>query len=564
MLQSLDGAAVHRWATKCCDVLAAHRDEINSLNVFPVPDRDTGSNLLATMRAGLAAVCREPDVAQNAPPGSTVAVLARGALMGARGNSGVILSQVLRGLAEPLLGGHPQDTPAWDGAALRAGLCNADELAAAAVPEPVSGTVLTVLHAAARAAAAVSSQELEQVATVATAAAAGALADTPHQLAALGTAGVVDAGGRGLILILEALLEVIAEHPGAQSRPNAAGIHVHPRPGLPPVREGKHTGHEYEVMYLLGNADGTKMDTVRAELAMLGDCVAVAGSGQGGGTAALWKVHVHCAAGAVGAAIEAGARAGRPYRVTVLRLAERSSADLLGYAGSADLLGDAGSADLPGGAGACTAPAPLATAHGVLAVVAGSGVAELFRGSGATTAPDTSSPADLLAALAATRASRVTVLADPNALDSAEYAVAAAQDTGQEVVLVPISSPVQALAAIAVHDPARCVAEDRTAMIEAASATRWGELIAVRPGQVLGLLGAEAILIERDALTAARELTDRMLSAGGELVTVLLGQDAPVGVAEGVTEHLRTAHPGVEFVVYAAGVPGRVLLLGVE
>nr|MDQ2883856.1 DAK2 domain-containing protein [Actinomycetota bacterium] len=161
VLQSLDGAAVRRWAATCCDALAAHRDEIDSLNVFPVADQDTGSNLLATMRAGLDAVLRDHGAYEHSadgsvPPGSAVAVLAHGALMGARGNSGVILSQVLRGLAEPLIG--PEfDGRAWDGAALRKGLRRADELATAAVAEPVSGTVLTVLHAAARAAAAVRS-----------------------------------------------------------------------------------------------------------------------------------------------------------------------------------------------------------------------------------------------------------------------------------------------------------------------------------------------------------------------------------------------------------------------
>ena len=104
MLQSLDGAAVRQWAATCCDALAAHRDEIDALNVFPVPDQDTGSNLLATMRAGLDAVLRDHGDDRDLLPGNTVAVLARGALMGARGNSGVILSQVLRGLAEPLMG----------------------------------------------------------------------------------------------------------------------------------------------------------------------------------------------------------------------------------------------------------------------------------------------------------------------------------------------------------------------------------------------------------------------------------------------------------------------------
>ena len=185
MLQSLDGAAVRRWAVICCDTLAAHRDEIDALNVFPVPDQDTGSNLLATMRAGLDAVLQNHRDDRDVAAGRTVARLARGGLMGARGNSGVSLSKVLRGLAEPLI---TAQAPAWDGAALRAGLCRADELARAAVSEPVPGTVLTVLHAAAQAAAAVRCDDLGEVASAATAAAAGALADTPRQLAALATA----------------------------------------------------------------------------------------------------------------------------------------------------------------------------------------------------------------------------------------------------------------------------------------------------------------------------------------------------------------------------------------
>ncbi len=319
MLQSLDGAAVCRWAATCCDVLAAHRDEIDALNVFPVPDQDTGSNLLATMRAGLDAVLRhnhgeDPDV----PPGRTVAVLARGALMGARGNSGVILSQVLRGLAEPLIGGDAEsDAPSWDGAALREGLRRADELAMAAVSEPVPGTVLTVLHAAAPAAAAVRPDDRGQGAAAATAAAGAALADTPRQLAALAAAGVVDAGGRGLILLLEALLAVVTERPGI--RP-AAATRIHPRP--PPAPQGGSTDYEYEVMYLLAGADEARIGALRTELATLGDCVAIVGTGEAwdGQAAALWNVHVHCSD--AGAAIEAGMRAGRPHRIKVTRIAD--------------------------------------------------------------------------------------------------------------------------------------------------------------------------------------------------------------------------------------------------
>jgi DAK2 domain fusion protein YloV len=546
VLQSLDGAAVCRWAVTCCDELAAHRDEINALNVFPVADSDTGSNLLATMRAGLDAVLRDHGDDRDAPPASTVAVLARGALMGARGNSGVILSQVLRGLAEALVGA------ALDGAALREGLRRADELATAAVSDPVSGTVLTVLHAAAQAAMRAPSDELGDVASAATIAAAGALAETPRQLDVLAAAGVVDAGGQGLVVLLEALLTVVSERPDVGPAV-AARVPVRPARSLQAPRESGSTEYEYEVMYLLDGTDEASVGTLRAELAGLGDCVAVVSSG--GEAAALWNVHVHCCD--VGAAIEAGIRAGRPHRITVLRFADQTRADRT----RADQTGEVDR---------------FVTGHAVLALVSGSGMAELLRGEGVLTAPATSSVTELLAVLAGTRARHVTVLAGPVAATRiAETAAAHARDTGQEVVVVPIASPVQALAAIAVHDASRRAADDLVAMTEAAAATRRGELIVASAaaltwvgrcqlGDVLGMVGEEVVLIEGDPLAAARGLVERMLSVGGELVTVLLGQDAPAGLGEVLIEHLRRAHPEVEAVAYASGVPGSVLLVGVE
>ncbi len=546
MLQSLDGAAVRHWAVTCCDALTAHRDEINALNVFPVADQDTGSNLLATMRAGLDAVLRDHGDDRDAPPGNTAAVLARGALMGARGNSGVILSQVLRGLAEALVGA------ALDGAALREGLRRADELAMAAVAEPVSGTVLTVLHAAAQAAAEVRSDHLGDVASAATIAAARALAETPRQLDVLAAAGVVDAGGQGLVVLLEALLTVVTEC--ADAGPGiAAGVFSRPAQILQATREGGSAQYEYEVMYLLDGTDEASVGLLRAELAGLGDCVAVVSSG--GGATALWNVHVHCCD--VGAAIEAGVRAGRPHRITVLRFADQTLADrtLAGHSGEADR---------------------FVTGHAVLAMVSGPGIDELFRGEGALTAPATSSVSELLAVLAGTRARHITVLAGPGAATRvAETAASHARETGQEVVVVPIASPVQVLAAIAVHDAGRRAADDLAAMTEAATATRRGELTVAsaatqtsvgrcQPGDVFGTVDDEVVLIEGDPLSAARGLVERMLSVGGELVTVLLGQHAPVGVGDMLIKHLRSAHPEVEVVVYVGDVPDSVLLVGVE
>ena len=534
MLQSLDEAAVHRWAVTCCETLAAHRDEIDALNVFPVPDQDTGSNLLATMRAALDAVLRNHRGDRDTAPGSTVAMLARGALMGARGNSGVILSQVLRGLAEPLIRAQAR---AWDGAALQAGLCRAAELARAAVSEPVPGTVLTVLHAAAQAAAAVGCDDLGEVTSAATAAAAGALADTPRQLAVLARAGVVDAGGRGLTLLLEALLAVVSERPGA--RPGASA-HIRPSVTQALPAECGSTAHEYEVMYLLEGAGDAEVIRLRAELATLGGCVAVVGAGPAwAGPAALWNVHVHCSD--VDAAIDAGRRAGRPHRITVTCFADQVLERVAAQ--------DRYRAD-----------------HAVLVLADGTGVAQLCRREGVVVAPATSGVADLLAVLGDTRARHVTVLAEPHATSAAEAAAAQARGTGQDVVVVVAGSAVQAVAAVAVHDGARRPAEDRAAMTDAATATRCGELTTTRDGRggFLGMLDDQVVVLNCDLLAATRELVARLLAAGGELLTVLLGQDAPSGFAEALTEQLRAAHPRVETMVYAGDVPQRVLLVGVE
>lgn len=539
VLQALDQAAVRRWAAACCAALAEHREEIDRLNVFPVPDGDTGTNLLATVRAAFDAVRR---LAKDAGLRSALGALARGALMGARGNSGVILSQVFRGFAESLAEGGTVT-----GAGLRDALRHADELAAQAVSDPVPGTVLSVLSAAAAAAAECPSDALHDVLSAATTAASVALADTPRQLTVLARAGVVDAGGRGLVVLLETLQAVVAERPG---NPTAVPAPSPARDSgtLVGVREAGSPEYDYEVMYLLDGTDEQRVATLRCELGEVGDCVAVVGSG---GDEALWNVHVHCTD--IGAAIEAGVSAGRPHRITVIRFADQL----------ADQLADAGRTR-------------FTTDHAVLAMVTGEGVAQLFRGEGALTADPGAALTDLLTVLAGSRARHVTVLPGATVTTPlAEAAAAQARDGGQDVVVVPTASPVQALAALAVHDPSRRIADDVVAMAEAAAATRRGELVVAaeegltwvgrcQPGDVLGLVDDDVVLIATELLAAACGLVDRMLSVGGELVTVVLGRDAPDGMADVLTEHLRVAHPEVELTVYHGGQPDSVLLVGVE
>jgi hypothetical protein len=317
------------------------------------------------------------------------------------------------------------------------------------------------------------------------------------------------------------------------------------------VREAGSADYAYEVMFSLDGVAERDADRLRAELRRLGDCVSVVGDG-----GSQWAVHVHC--NDVGAAIEAGIDVGRPHRIAVVRFDDQVAA----------------------------AASRFAVDRAVVALVRGAGVAELFRDAGASVLlmRDDAAPtvSDVVAVLAGTQASHVTVL--PNVDGMTEVLADAAADAvraGQDVIVVPTASPVQGLAALAVYDPARRPGEDVVAMAEAAAATRRGDLVLAReqgitwagvcqPGDVLGLLDGEIVLVEagpagvKTVLEAARQLVDRMLSGGGELVTALPGADAPDGLVDDLAEHVRAEHREVEFTGYDGGQTGTILLLGVE
>lgn len=546
MLQLLDAAALRRWADACVAALIVHCAEINALNVFPIADSDTGTNLLHTLRAAQDALVRA-SVGTASSYAASSAALARGALTGARGNSGVIISQLLRGLAE----GAPEES-GLTGLSLRTALRRADGLAVAAVSDPVAGTVLTVLHAAADAAEDCADSSLPAVATAAAGRAADALRDTPRQLPVLARAGVVDAGGRGLVVMLDALVAVVtgsaAEcrqtvHPTVTARP--VGV-------LTAAREGGSAEHEYEVMYLLDQTTSERVEQLRGQLDAVGDSVVIVGDG-----ANVHSVHVHCSD--VGAAVEAGVLAGRPHRITVVRFAD----PVLHAAGS-----DRASRK-----------------RALLALVSGTAAADLFAAEGAEVLdcdPSGVDPSAVQSAIEGTRAGHVTVL--PNGvITAAELAgvVASVRHAGQGVTLLPTSSPVQGLAALAVHDPSRDPEDDTMAMAGAATATRRGAVrVATEqaltwvgrcgPGDVLGLLDDEVVLIVRgedpgeQQSDAVRGLLDRMLDAGGELVTVLTGIAMDASLDELIAEHVQTVHPGVELVICPGELTSDVLLLGVE
>ena len=321
------------------------------------------------------------------------------------------------------------------------------------------------------------------------------------------------------------------------------------------AREAGSDEYAYEVMYLLDSAGDAAADELTTKLRRLGDCVSVAGDGNG-----LWTIHVHC--NDVGAAIEAGVQAGRPHRITVARFADEAE----------------------------RVPTRFRRDRAVVVPVHGPGLAALFRAEGAVVfeiADDADRDRDpdvwdLLDVITSTGASQVTVL--PGSVDLmavADEAAIRAVAAGQDVVVVPCASPVQAMAALAVHDPARRAGDDVVAMAEAAAATRRGEVTiagqdaitwigSCQADDVLGFVDGEVILIERGPSTpdtlakAALGVARRMLAPGGELVTVVLGARAPDELGETITEFLRREHPEVEVGVYHGGGRGEVVRLGVE
>ncbi|WP_246461055.1 DAK2 domain-containing protein [Nocardia transvalensis] len=655
----MNGAALAHWGRLCRNALTHHRDEINALNVFPVADADTGTNLLATMRAAVRAADEiapdprlsspdaqpstraaggrpsAPDALQAsesaassdsrhsldsaassdfpassgspalfvspATAGDVAGAMARAATAGARGNSGIILSQVLRGIAEAVARGP------LTAASLRIALRRAAVLVRDALSEPVEGTMLTVLDAAADRAGDCADDSLEAVAVAAADGAAKALGDTPSQLRVLRAAGVVDAGARGLLVLLDALVAATTgqaptrpeytraradagrQPPHTSSEgmreprnmPGAATVAVvggiaeavvagagpaggvgtrasggsgedrpEPAVGAPDVgaaivattgasREVSVARPQYEVMYLLADTDERRIAALRESLARLGDSVVVVGDG-----AETWSAHVHCAD--AGAAVEAGLAAGTLRDIRVEGLVNSPHAQ----PGPAD--------------------------RGILAVTAGAGAARLFEDAGAVVLDGEVTADALLSAIRNMPHSEVVVL--PNGALPAHELVAvsvAARDGRRDVLMLPSGSMVQGLAALALHDGGRTAADDVFAMSEAAAATRWGAL-RVAPeraltivgtcarGDGLGLVGNDVVVIDPDTGAAARTLLDRMLGLGGELVTLLMGAHAPAGLSEELTDHITATFPGVEVITYDGGQAADLVQIGVE
>ena len=525
-------------------LLRSHKEVINRLNVYPVPDGDTGTNMALTIES----VVAELDALGEDPSMSEVCgAVAHGSLMGARGNSGVILSQLLRGLVEKF-----KVLEEIDPATLADALAHADELARQAVVRPIEGTILSVAKAGALGAKSDTSS-LANLARAARIAASEALAYTPEQLPVLKQAGVVDSGGTGLLLMFDALCFHVAGDP-LPIAPDAESITVH-------VQENAaHSGDDiadlrYEVMYLL-DADDQKIPAFRDVWSGLGDSIVIVG-GDG-----LYNCHIHT--DDIGGSIEAALDAGRPREIRVTDLAEQVVEERWVREGTAVQEESHTEEEAP----------PTS----VVAVVVGDGIGRIFRSlgvrglvkGGQTMNPST---AELVDAVLATGSNEVVILPNNKNIRPVAEQVAALVDI--VVTVVPTNSVVEGFGALLAYDPAASASDNAQSMSASSAHVIAGEVTKavrdtateageVHDGDWIGLDAKGVVSVADSIAVAAIGLLAKLVSPDHELLTIIEGEGSTPANTRRITEYVGDELTNLTVEVHHGGQPLYPYLFGIE
>ena len=556
----LNAATLRRVIAGFHGALSEHREAIDNLNVYPVPDGDTGTNMTLTVRSvteGLDGVDDRLEPLCRA--------VAHGALMGARGNSGVILAQILRGfcgvLRDAASAGQEPDAPV-----VAQALTAASEGAYTAVARPVEGTILTVIREASDAAraAAEAGGGLVEVLDAARAQGYDALERTPEMLAVLAEAGVVDAGGAGLLLLLDACLAELDGRPmPAPPKVVAGPTPVASASAARPIEESSIADLRYEVMFLLDAPDSC-VDGFKQAWTEVGDSIVVVG-GDG-----IWNCHIHTHD--IGAAIEAGIAVGRPHRIQVTDLLDQAAEHSESFSAPAPPADDGGPSPL--------APVEIAEADrcSVVAVGAGGGVEAILTSMGVSRVVAggqsmNPSTAELLAAVDSLPAGHVVLL--PNNKNIIPVAEQVDGETGRTVSVVPTRSVVEGIASLLVFSADNTAVHNATAMAEAAASVTAAEVTqAVRDatssagpisaGDWLGIGPAGITAVESEAAAAATALLSAIIDDDHELLTVLTGAEADEAATEAIVAHVSENHPEVEVEVREGGQPLYPYYFGLE
>jgi len=543
--------------------LERHVDEINSLNVYPVPDGDTGSNMLATVKAAL----DEGERAAGQPADRIAAAISFGALMGARGNSGVITSQIFRGMAEALAG-----KTRFNGLDLAHALSEGTKTAYSAVAKPVEGTILTVIResAVAAVAAAELDNDIEVVLTATLDGAEKSVARTPTLLAVLREAGVVDSGGQGVYRLFQgALLHLVGKAPASAARgrsrrgPKTSTLVAHADEGF-----------GYETMFLLqatgpGSLD---VDAIRDHLERIGESVLVAGDSR------ALKVHVHNERPDL--VIGYGLTQGSMSRISVENL-DHQARDVRESRAAAFTTGSAGSSAVadgesePGAGGSSPVDVPTLA---VIAVVAGDGLAAIFREFGVAAVVQggqsaNPSTGELLEAIGRVPAREILLLPNnPNVILAARQV---AGMTDRLVVVVPTRHAAEGFASLLALDPGSGATDNAGPMTEAARAiqtlvvteavrdatiggrkVKRGQTIALDPDDGLVAVSGDRIKCVTTAVAT--------LKPGYELLTLFYGDGADLAEAEATARTVGSMSAGVEVEVRHGGQPYYRYLIAAE
>ena len=556
VLEQLGADALRHTLVTYRNTLKRHQADLNKLNVYPVPDGDTGTNMARTLDAVVAELDKHPDSLDE-----TYNAISHGSLMGARGNSGVILSQILRGLSATLKGAGEHGATKVAEALKVASVAAYDS-----VLKPIEGTILTVVREAADAAVRAASDGATLAAMLRVARAAGreSLANTPELLPVLKEAGVVDAGGAGFLLLLDSALHVVDGEPLPEPE-NLTGPNTEQ---LIAVMKRGETGANgagvdvselrYEVMFLL-EIDDTKSREFKLKWGEIGDSIVVVG-GDG-----LYNCHIHT--NDIGAAIEAPiSLGGRPHQIRVTDLFE-------------EVAEEHEKREAQIGVPTSNYTAVPAVTCAVVAVASGDGIAELFGNlgvHGVVTGGQTLNPStqELLDAVEHMNASQVVIL--PNNKNIIPVAQQVDALTKKDVRVVPTCSMPEALAALVAYDPAASAEHNGGLMAKAAAAVVTGEITtavrdtktdagAVKAGDTIGLVRGDGVVaVAADVFECATALLKHIVTDDRELLTIIVGVDATADITERIVAWMAEHFPAVASEVHRGGQPLYPYLFGVE
>ena len=530
------------------NTIANQKQKVDELNVFPVPDGDTGTNMSMTIGAAV----RELELLSDPTVGETAKTTASALLRGARGNSGVILSLLFRGFSSGLKGKEEAD-----GVALADALTQGVEAAYKAVMKPTEGTILTVAREAAekgRETALTTNDPLEVFSAI-VAQAEETLERTPEMLPVLKKAGVVDAGGKGFVVIFSAMLDVFRG--GAVVRSEAAA----PKKAVKRTAVAEAEGDiqfayctEFIVMKKKDAGDPLKL---RAFLESIGDCVVVVDDEE------IVKVHVH--SNHPGLAIEEGLKLGMLTSMKIENMKEQHSAQVL--QAEQEEQDDT------------YQPVDPETPYGFVAVAAGAGVQSLFEDLGVTqvvTGGQTMNPStdDILKAIHATPAETVFVLPNnKNIIMAAEQAVRLAD---RRVCVLPSRTIPQGISAMLAFDPEQDFSENRMAMTRALDTVQTGQITFaardsdfdghnIRAGEILAMDNGKLAFVEKDLQKALLKLTRSMVKKDASFVTVIYGADVSEEQAAAAYELLRAKiNDNIEINLINGGQPVYYYIISVE